>query len=297
VGGKSATNDADGAIALVAARQHGVVSADQLEGAGIRERGRARRVRAGRLHRIHRGVYAVGHRGLSPEGRWMAAVLALGPAAVLSHRSAGRLWGILRANGAAGATHVTVAGEAGRRSRPGIVVHRSRTLTPNQTTRCAGIPVTTPRRTLADLRRTLPRPRFEAARRQAEFLGLPVQPELEPDGTRSEFEARFLALARRHRLPEPEVNVRVGPNTVDFLWRGPGLIVELDGYRAHGTSSAFENDRARDVELRLLGYEVVRFTWRQLSDHPRDVVSAIRRLLTTLDASPRRSASRGGQIK
>lgn len=220
----------------------------------------------------------------------MAAVLACGPGATLSHRSAGALWGMLRSSASPGPTHITVVGKAGRRPRRGIVVHRSRTLTPERTTQRLGITVTTPSRTLADLRRTLPREQFAAALRQAEFLRLPLDGGLEPDRTRSELEARFLALSRRHRLPKPEVNVRVGPHTVDFLWRDRRLIVEVDGYRAHGTGSAFESDRARDVELRLLGYEVVRFTWRQLNDHPREVTGALRKLLRERTASPRRSA-------
>jgi very-short-patch-repair endonuclease len=273
-------------IARLAANQHGVVSLTQLERAGIHRRGRARRIRAQRLHRLHRGVYAVGHRGLSERGRWAAAVLACGPKATLSHTSAAGLWGMLpafRQHPSAdpphpGAVHVTVRGN--QRSRTGITVHRSRTLLPSEVTRQHSIPVTTPSRTLIDLRRLLPQPQFAAALRQAEFLGLPLDPSLEPDHTRSELEARFVALCRRHRLPKPEVNVRVTSFIADLLWPERRLIVELDGYRAHGTRSAFEADRARDVELKLLGYEVVRFTWRQLTSEPARVASTMRRVLT-----------------
>jgi very-short-patch-repair endonuclease len=215
----------------------------------------------------------------------MAAVLACGEGAVLSHTSAGELWGMLRVRrspspaGVDGEAHVTVPTEAGRRRRRGIVVHRSRTLDTSQITRRLNIPVTTPARTLRDLRRTLPQLQFAAALRQAEFLGLPLDEQLDPDHTRSELEARFLAICRRHRLPRPEVNVRLGPFIVDFLWPAQRLIVELDGYRAHGTRSAFEGDRARDAELAGLGYSVVRFTWRQLEDGPGDVGRALRQLL------------------
>jgi very-short-patch-repair endonuclease len=221
----------------------------------------------------------------------MAAVLAFGPGAVLSHTSAAAHWGILRGpreldagfapDPASVAVHVTVPGQA--RSRPGIRVHRSHTLLPSEVTRRAGIPVTTPSRTLTDLRRLLPQPQFDAALRQAEYLGLPIHRHLGPDRTRSELEARFLRLCRRHRLPQPEVNEAVGPYVVDFLWPDRRLIVELDGYRAHGGRSAFEADRARDAELKLLGYGVVRFTWRQLGSRPSEVARTVHRLLSVCD--------------
>jgi very-short-patch-repair endonuclease len=270
-------------VARIAANQHGVISTAQLAAAGVHRRGRSRRMGSDLLHSIHRGVYAVGHRGLSREGRWMAAVLACGPGAVLSHMSAGQLWGMLRNRQPPSPavvdlpSHVTVPGNA--RTRRGIVIHRSRTLDERQTARRLGIPVTTPSRTLRDLRRTLPQPQFAAALRQAEFLRLPIEQGLEPDHTRSELEARFLALCRHHRLPLPQVNARVDSFVVDFLWPGPALIAEVDGYRAHGGLEAFEADRARDTELKLLGYEVIRFTWRQLTEDPRAVAAALRALL------------------
>jgi very-short-patch-repair endonuclease len=215
----------------------------------------------------------------------MAAVLACGSQAVLSHTSAGELWGMIRPSRAPSSAgvrpaipHVTVPGEA--RTREGIRVHRSQTLFPSAVTLRAGIPVTNPSRTLTDLRRLLPRPQFAAARRQAEYLGLPLDPTLEPDHTRSELEARFLALCRRHRLPQPQVNVPLGPFTVDFLWPTPRLVVELDGYRAHSGPSAFEADRARDVQLRALGYDALRLTWRQVVSEPRSTAATVRRLLS-----------------
>jgi very-short-patch-repair endonuclease len=213
----------------------------------------------------------------------MAAVLAVGPEAFLSHTSAGALWGIVgsRKRALSGRVelpiHVTTRNQSG--SRRGIRVHRSRTLAPDQTVIHRCIPVTTPSRTMLDLRRVLPQQQFESALREAEFLRLSITPELEPDHTRSELEARFLALCRRHRIPKPFVNAAVGPFTVDFLWPDRRLIAELDGYRSHGGRSAFEADRSRDVELRLLGYEVVRFTWSQVAEHPRKAVEALRRLL------------------
>jgi very-short-patch-repair endonuclease len=132
---------------------------------------------------------------------------------------------------------------------------------------------------LADLRRILPRAQFSQALREAEFLRLPLNPQLHPDGTRSEMEAVFLALCRRHRLPKPEVNVRIDRFEVDFLWRENRLVVEVDGWDAHRSRSRFEEDRARDLKLKLLGYQVVRFTWRQLAEDPNAVVAALRALL------------------
>jgi very-short-patch-repair endonuclease len=146
-------------------------------------------------------------------------------------------------------------------------------------TRRERIPVTTPSRTLADLRRLLPQPRFAAALRQAEFLGLPLDPRLEADHTRSELEARFLSLCRRHRLPRPEANVPIGPCTVDCLWRDRRLVVELDGHRAHGSRAAFEADRERDAYLTRLGFSVVRLTWRQVTRNPADVTATLRQVL------------------
>jgi very-short-patch-repair endonuclease len=213
----------------------------------------------------------------------MAAVLACGPRAALSHTSAAELWGMLRSRPSSQAlshdrvTHVTVPGNA--RHRPGIHVHRSRTLSPHDVTRRLGIPVTTPSRTLTDLRRALPKPQFAAALRQAEYLRLPIDEALEPDHTRSELEARFLALCRRHRIPKPAVNAAAGPFIVDFLWSDARLIVEVDGYSVHRGRHAFEADRARDTKLKLLGYEVIRFTWRQLTENPAGVAAALRRLL------------------
>jgi very-short-patch-repair endonuclease len=290
VGSELPNGTKDARIARIAGRQHGIVTLAQLDAVGIHRRGITRRLKLQRLHRIHRGVFSVGHTALSTEGRWLAAVLACGASAALSHVSAGALWGMLRIRHRRdidpsqiqpdrGISHVTVAGEG--KNRGGIRVHRSRTLGRGQITRRLGIPVATPSRTLRDLRRTLPQQQFAAAMRQAEFLGLPVGGSLEPDRTRSELEGRFLALCRRHRLPRPGVNVRIGAFVVDFAWPDRGVIVELDGYEAHRGRSAFEADRARDVELKLLGYEVTRFTWRQLIGEPGQVTAAVRTLLST----------------
>jgi very-short-patch-repair endonuclease len=273
---KVANTSRDAAIARIAGRQHGVVTTAQLLAAGVLPSGISDRVVARRLHRIHRGVYAVGHPALSQAGEWMAAVLACGDGAVLSHRSAAALW---RIGPTTGLIDVTVHGDTGRARRRGITLHRSGTLLPSQCTLRSGIPVTKPARTLEDLRRVLPDKQFAAALREAEFLRLPIGDGLAPDGTRSELETRLLAICRRHRLPAPEVNVRLAGFVVDFLWRERRLVVEVDGWRSHRTRSAFEADRARDAQLKLLGYEVLRFTWRQLASDSEGAARTIRALL------------------
>ena len=212
----------------------------------------------------------------------MASVLACGNDAALSHRSAAELWGMLPIAGPGDGegrpvTHVTVLGEG--KSRPGLRVHRSSTLSTADVTLRSGIRVTKSARTLEDLQRTLPRPVFTAALRQAEFLRLPIGDRLTVDHPRSELEARCLALLRRHRLPLPEVNVLVVGFVVDFLWRPARLIAELDGWQAHGSRMAFERDRARDNQLRTHGFEVVRFTWKQVTNDPGTVAATIRSLL------------------
>jgi very-short-patch-repair endonuclease len=268
----------DQVVARIAARQHGVVSWHQLRNAGLHRNAVQTRLRAGHLHRLHRGVYVVGHPRVSFEGRCIAAVLAVGDGAVASHRSAGAVWGLLPAH--EGSIHVTVAGDAGRRPRTGLRIHRSATLTAAVMTRRNGIAVTRPGRTLRDLRRCVPQRVFRSAVRRGLDLRLISSNDLgpDPDLTRSELERIFLALCRRHRLPQPEVNARVGPYEVDFLWRDRGLIVETDGYRHHGNRSAFERDRARDAVLQGLGFRVLRFTHRQVLDRT-PVIAALRPLL------------------
>jgi hypothetical protein len=224
----------DLAISLVAAGQEGLITTDQLIAARLDKSAINRRVRAGRLHRLYRGVYAVGHCNLSREARWLAAVFACGPGAVLSHRSAAACWGIRPQS--RGPIEVTVPGTGGRSHRPGLRIHRSTCLKPSETTHADGIPLTTPSRTISDLRRILPADQLDAAIRRAEVLRLDigVQPGYEPDLTRSELELRVLRICRKHRLPMPEVNARVGPYWVDFLWRDRQLVIEVDGFRHHG---------------------------------------------------------------
>jgi very-short-patch-repair endonuclease len=264
----------DRMAARVAARQHGVITTSQLYRAGIDKSAIARRVAAGRLHRVYQGVYAVGHAALSTEGRWTAAVLASGPGAVLSHRSAAELWQMLEPDD--GSIHVTVPVAGGRAKRRGIRIHRHPSLTSAQTTARDGIPVTSPARTIEDLRRTERPWKIRRAIRQADFIGLPIGDHADRDRTRSELERRFLALCRHHHLPSPAVNVRLGRWTVDFMWREPMLIVETDGYGAHRGRQAFEDDRARDNDLAAMGYEVLRFSARRVRDEADAVAALIR---------------------
>jgi very-short-patch-repair endonuclease len=239
----------DMALARLAARQHGVVTLDQLLAAALDKSAISRRVAAGRLHRIHRGVYAFGNPNLTREGRSLAAVLACGEGAVLSHQSAAALWNLSPTSPEL--VHVTVPGTNGRARRRGIVLHRSSTLITAETTRRRGIPITTLARTLADL-----------------GYG--------PERTRSDLERLFLRICRQHGIPKPEVNVRIGPYEVDFLWREARLIVEVDGWKYHSDRRAFEADRARDRELARRGFTVLRFADRELSRQPNAVVASLR---------------------
>jgi very-short-patch-repair endonuclease len=276
----------DQVIARIAARQHGVVSSRQLQAAGLDRRAISRRLHAGRIHRLHRGVYALGHQKLTFEGSCMAAVLALGEGAAVSHGSAAALWGMLRQHD--GPIEVTVSGDGGRERRWGIRVHRSSTFIADFRTLRNGIAVTKPARTLKDLHRTVLQPIYQRAVRRALDLRLISSDDLkhEDELTRSELERLMLGICRRHRLPQPEVNSRVGPYEVDFLWRQARLVVETDSWRHHADRSAFERDRARDAHLQSLGFRVLRFTHRQLTGERSAVVAALRALLGQRSLAP-----------
>jgi hypothetical protein len=241
-------------------------------------------VASGRLHRLHRGVYSVGHTIVDWRGRYLAAVLACGRGAVLSHRSAAALWGIRPT--AAARVDVTVSHTSGVRTSAAIVVHRPRR--PVATTIRERIPVTTAGQTLADLATALPRRPLEKAAEMAEALRLDVVVDPSHPGarrlaeaaghdlthtTRSPLEDEFLELCDRHDIPRPLVNHRVEGFEVDFCWPEERLIVETDGGR-HRTAAAFERDRARDALLTALGWRVMRFTAKQVRRDP-DRVAAL----------------------
>jgi very-short-patch-repair endonuclease len=265
-------------VAKIAARQHGIVTTAQLAAAGLDASAVRRRVRSGRMHRLHQGIYAVGHDSPSDEGRWMAAVLACGRGAVLSHASAAALWGFLRPD--PGPVDVSLPSRSHRR-HPDIRIHRPRNLPPRDWTIRADIRVTTPRRTIKDCRQTLPAYLVRLAAREAQHTGFNVT----TDRTRSDLERDFVAFCRRHRLPPAEVNVRIRIEdgrwlTVDFLWPAVRLAVETDSYQHHQGDVSFEDDHARDLALRRLGFTVLRYTGRQLEREGTAVATEIRERLT-----------------
>ena len=268
----------DRRIAALANRQHGVVTARQLLDLGLGKGAIAYRAQVGRLHRLYRGVYGVGHRPVSPLAHAMAVVLACGPGTVLSHGSAATLWGISRH----WLTPLEVTTQSGRR-RSKLRVHRSHTLTRRDVTLQCGIPVTSPARTLldiadrlgdialaravndlrharylslADLAELLARhPQTRATNRLRHFL---AHPDRAP--TRSEFEDAFLLFAERYGLPEPQVNTRVLGHEVDALFPAHKLVVELDGWEFHSPREQFETDRDRDADLLAAEIATVRMT-------------------------------------
>jgi predicted transcriptional regulator of viral defense system len=292
------------AIAEVAARQHTVLGLTDLRGAGLSDHVIHKRVGVGQLHRVHQGVYSlVPPQLLTLRGRFMAAVLACGPGAVLSHRSAAALHG-LRATSRA-RIEVTVPGR-NRRRHDGVQVHRSTTLTVADVTTVDGIPVTTIARTVADLTDVLPERAVERVLEQGAVMEVLDGRALEDQVTRhrrgaclrqllergridapteSDLEERFLLLCRAGGFPEPQRQVYLDPDDggpmvrADFLWREQRLIIETDSARFHGTRSSFESDRRRDQRLILAGWRVIRITWRQITERPDEVVALLRRLL------------------
>jgi very-short-patch-repair endonuclease len=284
--GERRSHDVDAAIAALAARQHGVISREQLRRIGLGDDAVDWAIRAKRLHHVHRGVYAVGHRRLSREGRYLAAVLAAGDSACLSHRSAADLWE-LRAS-KEDEIDVTVASD--RRGDASVRIHRE-ALGGSETMTRDGIRVTKPLRTLLDLASAIKdETEIERAIRQAVYRKLTTTALLAeavqnrpgqrgtkrlrdalislgeaPGLTRSPLEDKFLRFLRKHRFPMPELNARIHGFEVDCLWRDQRLIVELDGRDAHHSVPAFESDRARDAALLAAGWPVMRITSRRMN--------------------------------
>jgi predicted transcriptional regulator of viral defense system len=299
----------DSVLAEFATRQHGVVGLHQLGELGLSARAAQLRAESGRLHRIHQSVYSLAPLTLlGRNGRYMAAVLACGPGAVLSHRSAAALHGI-RATARTN-IDVTIPGRSPRK-HAGIDVHRSTTLTPEDVTTVHGIPCTTVARTILDLAQVIKGRPLERALDQAEILDLldlaALDDQIERNKARpaakrlravldqhyvgstptwSELEEAFLAACRRGKLPMPEVNALIDPYDsdptairVDFVWRDQRVIVETDGHETHRTRRAFEEDRLRDQRLIVAGWTVIRITWRQLNQRPKEVTARIAQLL------------------
>jgi predicted transcriptional regulator of viral defense system len=284
-------------VARLAERQHGVVARRQLDALGMSSSAIGRWAKQGRLRRIHHGVYAVGHRVLTANGRRMAAVLAAGPGAVLSHASAAALWEIRRTS--ATRIDVTVRRTAGRAKRPGLRIHRTPTLRADEITEHEGIPVTTPSRTLLDLAATLPRRALERALDEAEVQELydlssldamarrhagergaaRLQQALAGDGdltlTDSELEELMLALCNEHGIEHPSPRTWVAGLRVDFVFKASRLVIETDSWAYHRTRRSFERDRERDAILARAGYRTLRFTHRQLTREPALVAATI----------------------
>ncbi len=284
-------------VARRAGLQYGILTRAQLLECGFTAAMIGHRARTGWLWRMYRGVYAVGYPPSSPDAQAMAALLACGPGAALSHRSAAALWKITKT----WPSPVEVTAQSAHRMA-GLRAHRSRTLAARDVTRHRGLWVTTPARTLIDLADILDDAALIRALNEAEVVRGLSLPELsaqidrargrrgaprlrrwieESDApTRSAFEDEFLAFAKRFGLPRPEVNQLIAGRRVDMLWRWERLIVELDGYQFHGHATAFERDRERDADLILAGYVVLRLTWRRLRLEPEREAERLRLLLS-----------------
>jgi very-short-patch-repair endonuclease len=294
-------------VADLARRQHGIVGRTQLRALGMEPGAIKRRVQTGRLHVIHRGVYAVGHTAITQRGRWMAAVLASGPGAVLSRRSATALWGIWGSG--TGETHVTVP----RKSRSQQSIRRHFGALPfDEVTVRDGIPVTSAARAVLDLAADKGEAAAETALREMEYLGIygPVSiPALldryprhkgtpivrtclerlrdDPGGRiRSTLEEQFLPFLDAHQIPRPRLNPRLSVGNdrfqVDCYWPQARLVGELDGFASHGTKRAFRADRKRDRRLLAAGYRIARITHDRLHSEPDEVAADLRASLTSI---------------
>jgi hypothetical protein len=292
----------------LAEKQHGVFSTWQLLDQGISERTALSRRGGGLLVPLHQGVYGLARSRLTSEGRWMAAVLACGPGAVLSHFSAGRLWGICGSYGP-----IEVLRQSGGfhpKGHRGVKLHQTRRLEPYEVTVEWGIPVAVMERVLLDLAARTDAKRLERAfvqaykrddfcwprlrriitrRRGCKGVGRLRRITLEVDpealNTKSPPEVDFLALWRETEMPAPSVNVLVGGHLVDFLWSEQKVIVETDSWSFHGDPLAFEKDYQRDVELIAAGYDVHRTTAKMLERHPGPFLQNVRRSLLARTAS------------
>jgi very-short-patch-repair endonuclease len=297
IDGKRSTRGPDALIGEIAGRQHGVVGRRQLERLGLTPGAIDGRLRAERLHPVHRAVYAVGHRPVTRESGWMAAVLLGGPGAVLSHRAAGALWGLR------GSIAIDVTAPLKRRPRPGISFHRGEP-PPDERAVREGIPVTSVPRTILDLAAVLDVRGIERAINEAEVLRLwdelslldmlhrypgcrgakTVRAALDrrsegPSRTRSELEEVLIAFADDSGFERPETNVVIEGLEVDCVWRRQRVIIEVDGWETHKTRAAFERDRERIRKLQAAGWRCVPVTSRQLEHQTEELRHDVGRLL------------------
>jgi very-short-patch-repair endonuclease len=302
-GAGSSTREKDRAAAELAKRQHGVVARRQLLGLGFGRRAIALRVERGLLHEVFLGVYVFGTRRITRKGRWMAAVLAAGEGAVLSHRSAARLWRLLPPTSEV--VDVICPPERIVR-RKGIASH-SFQLRDDEWVVRDGIPVTSPFRTIFDLAAVLKMRELERAFHEAEArqltdkVSLPMLLERYPGRrgarnlrallgarqpatiTRNDFEEAFLALIDASALPRPRMNADLAIRgrffEIDALWTQERVAVELDSRSIHGTHKKFESDRLRDRILIAEGWRTMRVTWRQLQEEPADIAGDLKKAL------------------
>lgn len=307
MGVQSRSEAIDVVVGQLADRQYGVVARRQLIAAGVGAKAIEHRLRTGRLRRLHRGVWAVGHRRLTQDGFWLAAVLAAGDSAVLSHRDAAILHGLGRWS--AGPIEVTTPDDV--RSTAALKIYGRRRLDPVDLSTVAAIPVTTVARTLVDLAAVVTRERLASALTAAEqgnvldMVALvaardrvhgrhgvgdanlrAVIDEHEARGaqlTREELERRLRRLVRVHRLGRPQLNAWVDGDEVDALWPSSRVIVETDGWRWHRDRAAFARDREKTNRLQLAGYVVLRFTHDAVVQRPGRVAAEIRAALDAAD--------------
>lgn len=290
----------DSALAELARRQHGVVSLGQMIGSlGYSRSAVTRAANGGRLHRLHRGVYAVGHTCLSAHGKCLAAVFACGPNALLSHHSAAWLWGLARWS----PIPISVTVPRRRAPRLPIRLHHSRILVAEDRDEIDCIPVTAVPRTALDLAATLRDRQLLRLLERAEelrlfdlrhFDHLLARTRGHPGAgrlrraldlyrpvpfTRSDAERRFRELLIAAGLPQPATGFAEAGYELDFYWPEVRFAVELDLYETHGSRQSFEEDRLRQENLKLEGVEMVRITGRRLDREPKQVVERITRLL------------------
>jgi predicted transcriptional regulator of viral defense system len=296
----------DGEIARICQGQQGLVTLAQLEAFGLSRQGVQQRLVSGRLHRIHQGVYSLTPSVMTERGRFMAAVLACGPEAVLSHRSAAYLWRLV--DSWEEPIDVTARNRRGR-SPDGVAAHRDGSLQPIDKTSLYGIPCTTVARTVLDFAAVEPDWKVRQAVAQAEVLQTLDKSKLrallkrsrrrrgvarlrlildtihpQTNRTRSELERLFLELCAKREIAEPEVNVWLPAADgrryqADFLWRDQKLIVEADSRRFHDTDSAFVSDRKRRQQLELAGWRVSQCTWEEVEQEPRRLALTVQALI------------------
>jgi very-short-patch-repair endonuclease len=270
-----------------------VISRRQLVELGVTDRAIEWWVRTRRLHRIHRGVYALGHPVLSLRARWIAALLACGPSSMLSHRSAGVHHGLIDDDQSV----IDITTTGGRGYLENIRVHRRKL----EAIRHDGLPVTSIDQTLLDLAAHLTPRQLERAvdeahrrghclanqdrrgRKGASSLNALAARNLQGHTvTRSELEERFLKLVRRAQIPDPELNVHIEGFLVDAVWRQQRVVIELDGARYHDQPGVRANDRRRDAALTIAGWRVIRYGWEDVTVHHERTARELTALLATI---------------